>query len=93
MRSPALRESGVLPVIVQWVIIAALYSGPVVANSKIFMLDADEYKTEADCEKLRADLIKEAESGGLTVRAKCVNLDFHPPDPKKPDDKKSEVTS
>lgn len=79
--------------ILKWVIVAVLYSGPVVVNSKVFTLDPDEYKTHADCEKLRGDLVKDAVEQGHVVRAKCIELNFYPPDPKKPADKKSEVTS
>lgn len=79
--------------ILKWVIVAALYVGTDVVSSKVFALDPDVYKTAADCETFRADLLKQSEAGGHTVMAKCVELDFRPPDPKKPSDKKSEVTS
>jgi hypothetical protein len=46
--------------ILKWVIAGVLFVGDQPINSKLFALDPAEYKTAADCEKIRADMQKQA---------------------------------
>jgi hypothetical protein len=67
--------------ILKWVIAGVLFVGDQPINSKLFALDPAEYKTAADCERIRADMQKQAAEAEVSIWLKCVEVDFKPPKP------------
>lgn len=81
--------------ILKWCVVVVLLMGDVPLHRQLFLFDPEEVKTEADCQKLVAELIENVkkERPGVTVKAKCVDIEHKAADKAKPNDKKSEVTS
>lgn len=79
--------------ILKWAIAFVLFAGDVPIDRRLFLLDPDDTKTQAQCREAVVILEKEAAKQGLGVWAECIEINYKAPDPKKPTDKKSEVTS
>lgn len=65
--------------ILKWMIVAVLFIGSEPQNAKVFPLDPADFKTEADCQRIHGDLMKEAAAKGVTIWAKCIEVDYAPP--------------
>lgn len=58
----------------KWIIVAVLFAGEVPVNSKLFALDPDKVKTEAECRKVVEELAEEVKKAEAELWATCVQV-------------------
>lgn len=65
--------------IIKWIVVAFAFMGDVPANSRIFLLDPEVVKTEADCRAEIAKLAEKARKSEVDLWAECVEVKRAPP--------------
>jgi hypothetical protein len=65
--------------IVKWIIVALAFVGDVPTNSRIFLLDPDIVKSEADCRAEIEKLAVSAKKHDVDLWAECIEIKRSPP--------------
>lgn len=64
---------------IKWIIVALAFVGDVPTNSRIFLLDPEVVKSEADCRAEIAKLAEAAKARSVDLWAECIEVRRAPP--------------